>query len=117
LVERYGDVVAVDGLDVERFRTEGGTVVLTTHQHMEEAARRCDRVAIVDRGRIVDEDTPAALVAPLGADPIARALEGRVAACGPLSRVTSDDARRGCTTSQEVPTHRNVSVARDCIHP
>ncbi len=54
---------------VERFRAEGGTVVLTTH-YMEEAARLCDRVAIIDRGRIVDEDTPAALVASLGADQI-----------------------------------------------
>lgn len=54
---------------VERFRAGGGTVVLTTH-YMEEAARLCDRVAIIDRGRIVDEDTPAALVASLGADQI-----------------------------------------------
>jgi ABC-2 type transport system ATP-binding protein len=54
---------------VERFRSEGGTVVLTTH-YMEEAARLCDRVAIIDRGKIIDEDTPAALVASLGADQI-----------------------------------------------
>jgi ABC-2 type transport system ATP-binding protein len=54
---------------VERFRAEGGTVVLTTH-YMEEAARLCDRVAIIDRGKIIDEDTPAALVASLGADQI-----------------------------------------------
>ncbi|HET8757993.1 MAG TPA: ATP-binding cassette domain-containing protein [Solirubrobacteraceae bacterium] len=38
----------------------GMTVVLTTH-YMEEAERLCDRVAIVDRGRIVAEGTPAAL--------------------------------------------------------
>src|SRR5262249_23317938 len=35
---------------------------MTTHL-MEEAERLCDRVAIIDRGRIVDVDTPAALVA------------------------------------------------------
>ena len=34
------------------------TIVLTTH-YMEEADRLCDRIAIVDRGRIVVEGTPA----------------------------------------------------------
>ena len=38
----------------------GMTVVLTTH-YMEEADRLCDRIAIVDHGRIVVEGTPAAL--------------------------------------------------------
>jgi ABC-2 type transport system ATP-binding protein len=46
---------------VVRFRGGGGTVVLTTH-YMEEAERLCDRVAILDHGRIIDVDTPAALV-------------------------------------------------------
>ena len=39
----------------------GGTVVLTTH-YMEEAERLCDRVAIVDHGRIIPEGTPRALI-------------------------------------------------------
>ncbi len=51
---------------VEDFRGRGGTVLLTTH-NMEEAHRLCDRVAIMDRGRILAEDAPAALVASLGA--------------------------------------------------
>jgi ABC-2 type transport system ATP-binding protein len=54
---------------IESFKRGGGTVVLTTH-YMEEAARLCDRVAIIDRGRIIALDTPAALVASLGADRI-----------------------------------------------
>ena len=37
---------------VERFREEGRTVLLTTH-YIEEAERLCDRVAIMDRGRLV----------------------------------------------------------------
>lgn len=52
---------------VEAFRAAGGSVVLTTH-YMEEAARLCDRIAIMDRGRILAEDTPGALVASLGAE-------------------------------------------------
>ena len=46
---------------VRGIRERGKTVFLTTHL-MEEAERLCDRVAIIDHGRIVDIDTPAALV-------------------------------------------------------
>ncbi len=46
---------------VRGIRARGKTVFLTTHL-MEEAERLCDRVAIIDRGRIVDIDTPAELV-------------------------------------------------------
>ena len=46
---------------VRDIRTRGKTVLLTTH-FMEEAERLCDRVAILDHGRIVALDTPAALI-------------------------------------------------------
>ncbi|MBI4410393.1 MAG: ABC transporter ATP-binding protein [Gemmatimonadetes bacterium] len=52
---------------IERFRAAGRTVLLTTH-YMEEAARLCDRVAIMDHGRILALGTPAELVASLGAE-------------------------------------------------
>ena len=54
---------------VERFKAAGGTVLLTTHA-MEEAARLCDRLAVLDHGRIIAEGTPEELVAALGADQI-----------------------------------------------
>jgi ABC-2 type transport system ATP-binding protein len=47
---------------VRGIRARGKTVFLTTHL-MEEAERLCDRVAIIDHGRIVDIDTPERLVA------------------------------------------------------
>ena len=75
---------------VETFRAGGGSVVLTTH-YMEEAARLCDRVAIVDRGQIIAEDTPAALVAALDAEQIVQLrLDGdlEVEALGGLPGVT-----------------------------
>jgi ABC-2 type transport system ATP-binding protein len=50
---------------IESLKGQGRTVVLTTH-YMEEAAQLCDRVVIVDRGRIVADGTPASLVASLG---------------------------------------------------
>ena len=51
---------------IDRFRTEGGTTVLTTH-YMDEAERLCDRVAIVDHGRVIALGTPRELIASLGA--------------------------------------------------
>jgi ABC-2 type transport system ATP-binding protein len=46
---------------VRDMRDRGKTVLLTTHL-MEEAERLCDRVAIIERGRVIDAGTPAALV-------------------------------------------------------
>jgi len=51
---------------VRNLRKEGITVVLTTH-YMEEADELCDRVAIIDHGKILVEDTPAALKGSVGA--------------------------------------------------
>jgi ABC-2 type transport system ATP-binding protein len=51
---------------VQGLREEGITVVLTTH-YMEEADELCDRVAIIDHGKILVQDTPAALKGSVGA--------------------------------------------------
>ena len=69
--------------------------MLTTH-YMEEASRLCDRVGVMDHGRVIALGTPAELIASLGADQIVefsvrgeieRARAGRVcracAACAP----------------------------------
>ena len=50
-------------------RDKGPTVFLSTH-NMEEADSQCDRVAIMDRGRILALGTPDALKASIGADTI-----------------------------------------------
>ena len=47
---------------VETIRDRGATIVLVTH-FMEEAERLCDRVALIDRGRVAALDTPARLAA------------------------------------------------------
>jgi ABC-2 type transport system ATP-binding protein len=52
---------------IETFRARGRTIVLTTH-YMEEAERLCDRVAIVDHGRVMALGTPRELIASLGAE-------------------------------------------------
>lgn len=52
---------------VGRLKARGRTVLLTTH-YMEEAAKLCDRVAIVDRGKVLALGPPRELVASLGAE-------------------------------------------------
>ena len=47
------------------FRSRGRTVLLTTH-YMDEAERLCDRVAIVDKGKVIALGTPQELIASLG---------------------------------------------------
>jgi ABC-2 type transport system ATP-binding protein len=49
---------------VREIREDGCTVFLTTH-FMEEAERLCDRVAIIDRGKLIALDSPSALIARL----------------------------------------------------
>ncbi|TCO59912.1 ABC transporter ATP-binding protein [Actinocrispum wychmicini] len=51
---------------IENIRSKGVTVVLVTH-FMEEAERLCDRLAIIDRGKVVAIDSPAGLVSRVDA--------------------------------------------------
>jgi ABC-2 type transport system ATP-binding protein len=71
---------------VRDIRDGGTTVVLTTH-YMEEAEQLCDRIAIMDRGRMVACDTPRALIHDLGAEATVRAAVQGAA-------VTLEDLRR-----------------------
>ena len=50
---------------IRGFQRSGGTVLLTTH-YMDEAERLCDRLAIVDHGKIIAEGSPAELIERLG---------------------------------------------------
>ena len=60
---------------VEGLKARGRTVLLTTH-YMEEAARLCDRVAVVDHGKVIALGTPRELIASLGAEHVDR-VRGR----------------------------------------
>src|SRR5579884_1894073 len=58
-------------------KDEGLTIFLTTH-YMEEADRLCDRLAIIDHGRIIAEGSPASLKAQLGGDVVALTFKEEV---------------------------------------
>jgi ABC-2 type transport system ATP-binding protein len=61
---------------LRRLREQGRTILLTTH-YMDEAERLCDRVGIVDHGKVIALGTPAQLIARLGGEHLIEfALEG-----------------------------------------
>jgi len=69
---------------LEELNEEGQTILLTTH-YMEEADKLCDRVAVMDHGRFLALDTPAALKRGIGADTIVTVrAAGDVAGLGDL---------------------------------
>jgi len=55
--------------EIQGFRAAGGTILLTTH-YMDEAERLCDRIAIVDYGKVIALGTPPELIASLRAPQI-----------------------------------------------
>ncbi|TMK85873.1 MAG: ATP-binding cassette domain-containing protein [Actinobacteria bacterium] len=88
-----------------------GTTVLLTTQYLEEADRLADRIVVIDKGRVIADDTPAALKSRLGStvtelgigseEEAARAAslvvgvpESRSESDGPILRITSQDAAK-----------------------
>lgn len=75
---------------VEDFKATGRSILLTTH-YMDEAERLCDRVAIVDHGRVIALGTPRDLIASLGGDQVVEFVLSHVGGDG---HVTEDVLHR-----------------------
>jgi ABC-2 type transport system ATP-binding protein len=71
--------------EVRRLRDQGTTVFLTTH-YLEEADALCDRLAIVDHGRIVSEGTPETLKREIAGDVVTLSVDGNRGAAAALLR-------------------------------
>jgi ABC-2 type transport system ATP-binding protein len=92
---------------VERLNEAGMTIIYTTH-YMEEAERLCDRVAIMDEGRILALDTPKGLISLLGggvvyvgvAADVAEALLPSVQDLPHVRAASTQDARLKIETSE-----------------
>ncbi len=82
---------------LEQFKASGGTILLTTH-YMDEAETLCDRIAVVDRGRVIAEGTPRDLIASLGAEHVIE-CRARGARCagggGGAARAAGREGGRG----------------------
>ena len=62
---------------IKNLNSDGMTIVLTTH-NMEEAEYLCDRIAIMDKGKIVAEDTPQNLILKYAPEPPQAPLHGNI---------------------------------------
>jgi ABC-2 type transport system ATP-binding protein len=76
---------------IENLRRNGGSILLTTHS-MEEAQAVCDRVAIIDHGKIITVDTPTGLIKKHKDDPRVRKVA--------RGKVTLEDVFIGLTGSE-----------------
>jgi ABC-2 type transport system ATP-binding protein len=91
---------------IRKLKDEHGiTIVMTTH-YMEEADSLCDRVAIIDHGRIIAQDTPGALKDSLGGDmvvvktPDAKRLEAAVKGLEWVKKAKIDDGAISLSVAQ-----------------
>ena len=87
---------------VEGLKQAGRTIILTTH-YMEEAERLCDRVAIMDHGRVIALGTPKELIATVGGDDI---VEFAVSASDPLVQKSTDAVAGALKAIPGVQSHR-----------
>jgi ABC-2 type transport system ATP-binding protein len=89
---------------VERLKLAGRTIILTTH-YMDEAERLCDRVAIMDHGKVIALGTPQQLIASVGGEDIVEFAVGcNEPGCADTGRGAVDAAE--LTAIPSVQSHR-----------
>jgi ABC-2 type transport system ATP-binding protein len=85
---------------VEGLKQAGRTIILTTH-YMEEAERLCDRVAIMDHGRVIALGTPKGLIATVGGEDIVEFAVGGKATAKTTGAASSSTRPPGGGLAQE----------------
>jgi ABC-2 type transport system ATP-binding protein len=89
---------------IESLRSAGGATILLTTHYLDEADALADRILVMDDGRIVADDTPAALKARIAGDVIA------------VAPTDPGDLERAAATARDVLDARDVSVADGALH-
>jgi ABC-2 type transport system ATP-binding protein len=93
---------------VRDFQKRGRTVLITTH-YMDEAERLCNRVAIVDHGRVIALGSPAELIAGLGGEHVIEfAVAPAGAAPGSSNGADRDSAAVVMPALESIPSVRSV---------
>jgi ABC-2 type transport system ATP-binding protein len=87
---------------IEGFKSDGRSILLTTH-YMDEAERLCDRVAIVDHGRMIALGTPRELIAALRAEHV---LEFALTANAPVDEDVLRQIEGVCAADRRDGTYR-----------
>jgi len=98
---------------IEKFKLSGRTILLTTH-YMDEAERLCDRVAIMDHGKVIALGTPRELIASVCADHLVEFSAGTQAHALDLTALSAIDGihdvhrENGSVRMQVSELHRAV---------
>jgi ABC-2 type transport system ATP-binding protein len=96
---------------IAAFKSAGRTIVLTTH-YMEEAERLCDRVAIMDYGKVIALGSPAALIASLGVNHLVEFSSSQAATGPDLGALQTIDGIRQATTENGIVRIQAVELHR-----
>ena len=86
---------------IEEFKLAGRTILLTTH-YMDEAERLCDRIAIMDHGKVIALGTPRELIASIGVEHVVEF------SAGSASKPLSVAGLRGIEGVREVKTENGT---------
>jgi ABC-2 type transport system ATP-binding protein len=90
---------------LEKLKSEGTTILLTT-QYLEEADRACDRIAIIDEGKLLKTGSPAVLKDELGTDRITLEL---------TSELTEDTYARAARSLGKHPEVRQIEQVEPLV--
>ena len=101
---------------IEQFKAAGRTIVLTTH-YMEEAERLCQRVAIMDHGKVIALGSPRELIASLGVEHVVEFSAGDaaldLAGVRAMAGVRDVRTENGSVLLQVAELHRSVPALLD----
>ena len=103
---------------IEEFKASGRTILLTTH-YMDEAERLCDRIAIMDHGKVIALGTPRELIASIGVEHVVEFSAGSAAkpldisALRRMEGVRDVRGENGSVQMQVTQLHRAVPALLD----